>query len=120
MKEKRREEKEKECEEKRVKRQRREEEKMLKEQRKQADCIRKAVGGRLAPKKFTCGVCGERGRLNDEMNDVMWYGCEESVCERWYHEECLSMREREYLAESMDAGSEWYCKKCKPWLYHEE
>ena len=87
MKEKRRKEKEKECEENRVKRQRREEETMFKEQNNQADCIRKAVAGRLAPIKFTCGVCGERGRLNDQMNDVMWYGCKERVCERWYHEE---------------------------------
>ncbi|XP_053379138.1 chromatin assembly factor 1 subunit A-like [Mercenaria mercenaria] len=120
LKEKRRQEKEKESEEKQIKKQKREEEKRLKEQKRKDEIIKKAVGGRLAAKKFTCGVCGETGRMIDEMNGVKWYGCEENRCERWYHEECLSLQEREYLTESVNDGSEWYCRKCKPWLYDEE
>ncbi|XP_053381964.1 uncharacterized protein LOC128549365 [Mercenaria mercenaria] len=118
--EERRIQRQKEEEERLVKRQKREEDRRSKALSKEMDRMKRAVGGRLAAKKFTCSVCGERGRMNDEINGVMWYGCDESMCERWYHEECLSMREREYLLESMSERCDWFCRQCKPWLYVEE
>ncbi|XP_060560005.1 axoneme-associated protein mst101(2)-like [Ruditapes philippinarum] len=120
LKEFRKEQKERDIEERQHKKQKKTEEKERRERQKKDEQIRRAVCGRLANRKFTCGVCGERGRMNDELNGVMWYGCDESMCEKWYHEECLSMKERECLRESMEEKSDWYCGKCKPWLYQEE
>ena len=47
---------------------RREERDRAKQER---DCF-----GRLASKKFTCGVCSVRARVNDEREGVEWYGCD--------------------------------------------
>ncbi|XP_060572179.1 complexin-2-like [Ruditapes philippinarum] len=119
LKEQRKQQKEKE-EEKVEKKKRREEEKKKKEQELKEERMKKAVGGRLAHKRFTCAVCGERGRVNDEVNEVMWYGCDDGMCGRWYHEECLGQSENEYLKESESDGMPWYCVVCKLWLYEEE
>ncbi|XP_060575063.1 uncharacterized protein LOC132732603 [Ruditapes philippinarum] len=120
LKEQRKQQKEKEGEEKVEKKKRREAEKKKKEQELKEERMKKAVGGRLAHKRFTCAVCGERGRVNDEVNGVMWYGCDDGMCGRWYHEECLGQSENEYLKESESDGMPWYCAVCKPWLYEEE
>ncbi|XP_053395662.1 mitogen-activated protein kinase 7-like [Mercenaria mercenaria] len=125
------EERQRQREERRIQRQKEEEERLVKRQKREMERrskalskemvrMKRAVGGRLAAKKFTCGVCGGRGRMNDEINGVMWYDCDESLCERWYHEDCLSVREREYLLESVSERCDWFCRKCKPWLYVEE
>ncbi|XP_052284973.1 uncharacterized protein LOC127881261 [Dreissena polymorpha] len=88
------------------------------EQKKKAD--EKMDRGKLANKKFTCGVCCMRGRVLDESKGIVWFGCDEKVCGKWYHFECLHRSEQEYLRESMEEGESWYCKACKPWLYCEE
>lgn len=147
-KEQRRDQKQKEEEEKQMKRQKREEERKrkLEEKEKKAaekkkvkkvkkaqqtdvetevtinesgDCGEKI--GRLAAKKFTCGICGERGRVTDAGNGIEWYGCDDDMCERgWYHFECLSVGEKELLRESLtDEHVYWYCKFCIPFLYDE-
>ena len=92
LKEQRKQQKEKDDEEK-VERKKRREERKKKEQEREEEKMKKAVGGCLAHRRYTCAVCGERGRVNDELNGVMWYGCDESMCGRWFHEECLSQSE---------------------------
>ena len=104
-----------ECE-KEAKRQKRAEAKLRREQEQ----IKKAVGGRLDKKVYTCGICGERGRVIDEMNAIRQYGCDENACGKWHHYECLGVGERDCLRESVDEQISWYCSVCKPWLYEEE
>ena len=143
-KEQRREQKQKEEEEKQMKRQKREEERKRKLEEKEKKIAAKKVKkvqrtekeievsmnaeedcgekiGRLAAKKFTCGVCGERGRVTDEANGIEWYGCDDDMCmSGWYHFKCLSSGEKELLRESLEEENVfWYCKNCIPFLYED-
>ncbi|XP_053398418.1 uncharacterized protein LOC123557736 [Mercenaria mercenaria] len=74
----------------------------------------------LASVIYTCGVCGVRGRKDDEVNGIEWVGCDEEMCLSCFHLDCLSESEREYVRESLADDTDWYCKMCKPWLYEEE
>ncbi|XP_053383335.1 uncharacterized protein LOC128549782 [Mercenaria mercenaria] len=74
----------------------------------------------LASVIYTCGVCDVRGRKDDEVNRIEWVGCDEEMCLSWFHLDCLSESEREYVRESLADDTDWYCKMCKPWLYEEE
>jgi hypothetical protein len=70
---------------------------------------------------YVCEVWGLHGLVDDEVNGRFWFGCDEELCQRWYHEECLTDCERMYVRESLEEGGDkWFCKRCKPWLYEEE
>jgi hypothetical protein len=106
-----------------AKRQKRETEKNEREQEKLRERERKEKFGKLADKKYTCGVCGERGRVYDEQYGVEWYGCDNELCVTtgWYHFDCLCESERNVIRESLnDDDVQWYCKACFPRLYEEE
>ncbi|XP_053381705.1 uncharacterized protein LOC123536821 [Mercenaria mercenaria] len=105
------------------KRRRKEAEKAEKEQEKLKEKERKEKYGKLTEKKYTCGVCDVRGRINDEMYGIEWYGCDNDTCKTtgWYHFECLSEAEKAVIRESLDDEDvRWYCKACFPRLYEEE
>ncbi|XP_060560718.1 uncharacterized protein LOC132720575 [Ruditapes philippinarum] len=84
-----------------AKKQKRETEKNEREQEKLRERERKEKFGKLADRKYTCGVCGVRGRVFDEQNGVEWYGCDNDLCviTGWYHFECLSESEKKLLRE---------------------
>jgi hypothetical protein len=126
----RREEKQKEVEERKLKRQKKEEEKQkkteektvkqeLKRRQKEEKAREKDTMAERIAASYVCSVCGVHGKIDDEVNDIFWYGCDEDMCGRWYHEGCLSEKEREDIVSSMDDGVNWYCMMCKPWLYEE-
>ncbi|XP_053400930.1 uncharacterized protein LOC128557557 [Mercenaria mercenaria] len=135
--EKRREAKAKDAEERRLKRaeeqtkraekRKREEEekaerKRLREERKaqkEARSLRReiVVIDELRASMYICNVCGGRGRKDDEVNGVEWYGCD--GCEAWYHDGCLSVRELEFVRVSLNERSDWLCKSCSACLYEE-
>ncbi|XP_052783979.1 uncharacterized protein LOC128219880 [Mya arenaria] len=97
------------------KRQRREHEKREKDLERENLRRERQTFGRLADKKYTCGLCGIRARVNDEKEGVEWYGCDRAEdCKRsgWYHFSCLSESEQMSLQESLDTGSEWVCLFC--------
>ncbi|XP_060592326.1 uncharacterized protein LOC132747033 [Ruditapes philippinarum] len=62
-----------------AKKQKRETEKNEREQEKLRERERKEKFGKLADRKYTCGVCGVRGRVFDEQNGVEWYGCDNDL-----------------------------------------
>jgi len=66
---------------------------------------------------YECDVCKERGKKDDERNGITWYGCDE--CDLWFHDDCLSVRELVSVVVSLNEGSDWFCKGCRPWLYEE-
>jgi len=71
--------------------------------------------GRLASKKFTCGVCSVRARVNDEREGVKWYGCDRGEgCKvgGWFHMLCLPESEQESLRASLVSGDKWVCAFC--------
>ncbi|XP_053405143.1 uncharacterized protein LOC128558894 [Mercenaria mercenaria] len=105
------------------KRRRKEAEKTEEEQEKLKEKERKEKYGKLAEKKYRCGVCDIRGRINDEMYGIEWYGCYNDTCKTtgWYHFESLSDSEKAVIRESLDDEDvRWYCKACFPRLYEEE
>ena len=106
-----------------AKRQKRETEKDEREREKLRERERKEKFGKLADKKYTCGVCGVRGRVYDELYGVEWYGCDNEVCVKtgWYHFDCLCESEKKVIRESLnDDDVLWYCKSCFPRFYEEE
>ncbi|XP_053382064.1 uncharacterized protein LOC123532137 [Mercenaria mercenaria] len=119
-------------EERRIKRKKREEERelKLKEKKRKADERQEKKKGKCADvhatavliaNSYVCDVCGMHGGVDDEVNGIFWFGCDEELCGRWYHEGCLTENERMYVQESLEeGGSDWFCKRCKPWLYEEE
>jgi ATP-dependent 26S proteasome regulatory subunit len=119
-------------EERRAKKKKREEKKKLKlnekrrkaeqrkEKRKEKEANSAAAAARMAG-MYVCEVCGLHGLVDDEVNGRFWFGCDEELCQRWYHEECLTDCEKMYVRESLEKGGDkWFCKRCKPWLYEEE
>ncbi|XP_053393873.1 uncharacterized protein LOC123537512 isoform X2 [Mercenaria mercenaria] len=73
----------------------------------------------MSASMYVCGDCKEKGRPDDEINGILWFGCDEETCGLWFHEHCLTQQAKEYLWESLENGEEWFCHRCKPWLYEE-
>ncbi|XP_053400684.1 uncharacterized protein LOC128557382 [Mercenaria mercenaria] len=73
----------------------------------------------MSASMYVCGDCKEKGRPDDDINGILWFGCDEETCGLWFHEHCLTQQAKEYLWESLENGEEWFCHRCKPWLYEE-
>ncbi|XP_045156950.2 chromatin assembly factor 1 subunit A-like isoform X2 [Mercenaria mercenaria] len=122
-KESRREQKEIEQEMRTAKRQKKEQERSERELAKLREKEKKIKFGKLAEKKYTYGVCGVRGRVNDVLYGVEWYGCDNEDCKStgWFHFEYLSEGERDVIRDSLeDEDVSWFCKTCFPRFYEEE
>ncbi|KAH3698902.1 hypothetical protein DPMN_073847 [Dreissena polymorpha] len=90
------------------------EKRLARKQERKKNADEKRDRGKLANKKFTCGVCCMRGRVLDKSKGIVWFGCDEKVCGKWFHFECFHRSEQEYLRESMEEGESWYCKASIP------
>ncbi|WAR19054.1 POGZ-like protein, partial [Mya arenaria] len=66
---------------------------------------------------YICAECDGHGCVSDEENGVFWYGCD--VCDRWYHNYCLSVGEVSKAVDSVCNQSDWVCKLCGSEVYEE-
>ena len=64
---------------------------------------------RLADPIYTCAECDIRGYVDDEDNGVLWIGCDDIKCGRWYHYECLDREKQIDCDLSLISGSQWIC-----------
>jgi len=114
MKEERRQKRLEDEEQKKAKRQKKEEERQKREDERRRVREERDARGRLADIKYTCGVCGVRARVNDELLGIEWYGCDSDECKSsgWFHLDCLNVIESEALRESLECGAKWVCRFC--------
>ena len=43
----------------------------------------------LRARQYVCSVYDRHGKVDDEENGIVWFGCD--ACDRWYHDCCLSV-----------------------------
>ncbi|XP_033747537.1 uncharacterized protein LOC117332656 [Pecten maximus] len=67
----------------------------------------------LAAEEFTCGICQLRGFEDDEEHGILWVGCDNSECAKWYHRDCLPTLQHADVDLSILEQSEWHCHLCK-------
>lgn len=36
-----------------------------------------------------CYTCGVRGCMQDDNNGILWVGCDNDRCMKWFHRECI-------------------------------
>ncbi|CAG2231129.1 unnamed protein product [Mytilus edulis] len=46
---------------------------------------------------YTCGVCGVRGCVQDDNNGILWVGCDNDRCMKWFHRECIPSDQLPYV-----------------------
>ncbi|XP_052089263.1 uncharacterized protein LOC127726005 [Mytilus californianus] len=62
---------------------------------------------------YTCGVCGVRGCVQDDNNGILWDGCDNDNCMKWYHRGYNPNDELPYIDLSLIVDSDWHCFICR-------
>lgn len=66
----------------------------------------------LADEVYTCGICAERGWEDDEDHGILWVGCDNEGCGRWFHRTCLPTEEHASVDLSLLTEGTWHCHTC--------
>ncbi|XP_069129252.1 uncharacterized protein [Argopecten irradians] len=65
-----------------------------------------------ADEVYTCGICVERGWEDDEDHGILWVGCDNEGCGRWFHRTCLPTEEHASVDLSLLTEGTWHCHTC--------